>query len=104
MICTFCNDDVPLPKPTSAGQRLARKCHRHYVDVGFDVLVIHDGAVQRAQVSAVHGLTFSYRLADGAVVPGRVGARQYRDEGVWWTLDMSTEAAAALAAAWKLHT
>ncbi len=105
MICSICGDELPNPAPT--GQRLARKCQRHYVAVNSIILVVHKspcpmyGAynVGRAQVTAVRGQGFSYKLVVGFDDPFYVGMRLYTDEGIWWTRDLSDEAAGALHAA-----
>jgi hypothetical protein len=103
VICSICAETLPEPVPT--GQRLARKCRRHYVEVNTIVLVVHKaprpGAleVQRARVTAIHGMGFSYKLDIGFDDPFFVGMCRLVDEGVWWSRALDDEAAGALSAA-----
>jgi hypothetical protein len=103
--CTVCSE--PLPEPAPTGQRLARKCKRHYVEVNMIVLAMYSASVlprgiytaERVQVTALQGNGFSYRLAIGIITgPSLVGQCRLVDEGVWWTRALDEEAAGALRA------
>jgi xanthine dehydrogenase molybdopterin-binding subunit B len=103
MICNVCGEALPEPAPT--GQRLVRKCKRHYVEVNVLVLVVHKDSrpghfqVQRARVTAVQGGGFNYKLDIGFDDPFFVGMCWFKDEGTWWSRTLDDEAAGALSAA-----
>jgi hypothetical protein len=103
MMCSICGERPP--EPTPAGQRLARKCARHYVEVNTVILVAHKAPrpgtleVQRARVTAIHGSAFNYKLDIGFDDPFFVGMCRLGDEGVWWSRAIDDEAAGALRAA-----
>lgn len=107
MTCTVCNDVLPEPVPT--GQRLARKCRRHYVQVNDIVLALHsDGmlpkvfTLERVRVTAVHGLNFSYKVDGSVDLPSFAGLCRLEDEGTWWARSLDDETAGALRAAHAL--
>ncbi len=108
MICSVCGE--PLPEPAPTGQRLVRKCKRHYVERGTVVLVMHKTGAPRgvcevysATVTAVNGQNFNYKINNSVNDPFYTGLRRYADEGTSWSRTTDDESYGALRAAWNLR-